>query len=109
VPVRSDRLSGPTIKSSAVSPPLFTVPAGETWLVKRVVAENTSALATQWTWDVTVGGVTGALYVAQLAPGDVSDHETWWALDPGAIFGGRTPSIFSVIVSVFGAKLLGFA
>lgn len=107
--VRSDRLAGPT-DVPGVDVLLFVVPVGETWLVKRVVAQNTGAAASDVAFEVRVGGVQMRHYTAgALPPSGVDDYETWWALDPGCEL--HAVSLFGTTfrVAAYGAKLSGTA
>lgn len=108
--VRSDRLAGPIARTGAGGPFLFTVPLGETWLVKRITTQNLSGpLAGVGLWGVTVAGVTALSYSVSVSPGRADDHETWWALDPGAQLGFDAPLLTTFVVAAYGAKLLGSA
>lgn len=88
---------------------LFTVPAGETWLVKRVVTWAHTAAAGVVAWVVEVPSTAvQASHRVSLAAGLVEDRETWWALDAGCklkVLSTGAP----MTCMAHGAKLLGVA
>lgn len=107
--VRSDRLAGPTVVVGGGLPPLFTVPAGETWLVKRICSQNLSTLIAETIRFGVFLGITGNTYRVTIPAGGVDDHETWQALDAGASFVVDTTGGDGFVVVIFGAKLKGVA
>lgn len=109
--VRSDRLAGVVSVADGTTATLFTVPAGETWLVKRVCAYHvTSALPTKVFWSLVDPANNAApLYAPPLNSASADDHETWWALDAGCDLTVGPVGGGTVFVSVFGSKLIGVA
>lgn len=108
--VRSDRLSGMTFCGPTANTDLFTVPAGETWLVKRVCLYNASSLVAQKVLVILTNptGDIGTLYAPTLGIQGADDHDTWWALDPGCtLFVQNQGASGNVLATTFGAKLLG--
>lgn len=107
--VRSDRLGGAQLTVATIED-IFTVPAGETWLVKRAVAHNNGlvSVTVRWYFEDPGSDLFG-LWGAAVTAGNMDDHETWWALDAGCVLQAYTPAGLDVRVSVFGAKLLGVA
>lgn len=111
MPVRSDRLFGPVVVPAASNTLVIVVPATETWLVKRLVVENPSAVAIATiAWRVNAaGGVPGCrVRLRNIPAADVDDYETWLALDPGSQLVITTVAL-PVNAVGFGAKLLGVA
>lgn len=109
--VRSDRL-GPIIVVPALGTlvEVFVVPAGQTWLVKRVVASNPTAPAKAFQWALEEpGGQVTSLYRPTVGSISADDHETWWALDAGCKLQVGQFGATTCTVQVFGAKLLGVA
>lgn len=107
--VRSDRLAGPTNIGLLAVQAVFTVPAGETYLVKRVVSYCGAGVGNhRFYWRVFLGGVTQRVYSPLIGPGEADDHDTWWALDPGAQLQFESSTSIGVW-SCYGAKLLGAA
>jgi hypothetical protein len=112
VTVRSDRLSGPTNISPGIgSVTLFTVPAGQTWIVKRVVVWRIAgALTDQFQWGVSAGGVASIHHSGSLEAEGTDDHETWWALDAAAwVYVFNKSTTVAMRFTTYGAKLLGVA
>jgi hypothetical protein len=106
--VRSDRLSGPTAVPSGASITLFVVPAGQTWLVKRLLAQRQLG-AGQLHWDIGAGGGGLEFHESTTGADPTDDHETWIALDEGAQLGVRADVGSTFQCASFGAKLAGVA
>lgn len=108
--VRSKLLVSALFASSGASL-IYTVPAGETVLVKRIQIVNggTTGTSVQYvSYDDGVGGPTIYTHVASVAQGQGVDLETWLALPAGyelSIL--RTQGGISVTMS--GAELEGIA
>lgn len=108
--VRSDRLVGPLLVAPSNSPTVLTVPAGQTWLVKRMCAQcNAGAGSHRIEWVVRAAGNAMAVYTPNVLAGLADDHDTWIALDPGAELVVVTPLTASFWISAYGSKLLGAA
>jgi hypothetical protein len=106
--VRSDRLAGPVLLAAGSSTTLFTVPAAQTWLVKRVTAFNQGAVPTTVFWFVSLGGIDSSFWTPVPASLRADDHETWLALDPGCELHVSTTTT-DISLMVFGSKLIGVA
>lgn len=104
--VRSDQLGDVTPIAAAGAATLFTVPAGETWIVKRLVIFNQGALASKCYANLL--GTGQVLWAPSVAALTADDHDTWWALEPGRVF-NVAAGVGAIVVSAFGAKLIGTA
>lgn len=110
VSVRSDRLGNVAVVGALGGVVIFTVPAGETWLVKRVCTEGDPILNTVLRYRMfPPSGTDVALYRVTLNGLGVDDHETWWAFDAGTELRLSNESAGTLKVQCFGAKLLGVA
>lgn len=107
--VRSGRLAGPITVPAGATVVLFTVPGGQTWLVKQLQAVNTGALGGVWYFDVLLGGVSCAFYSPTIAALRADDHPTWMALDPGCQLRVSAPAAGGGFAMAYGAKLAGVA
>lgn len=108
--VRSDRLGPVTTIVGAGAAAIFTVPAGQTWLVKRVCTLNQVGLAGNVNYRLDVPGEAPAfLYRVDLTPLGVDDHDAWWALESGASLSLQGFGLSTYVVACFGAKLIGVA
>jgi hypothetical protein len=108
VAVRSDRLAGPVLVAAGGTAQLFTVPAGQTWLVKRVTAFNQGAVPTTIFWFVRLGGIDSTFWTPVPASLRADDHETWIALDPACELHVSSTAT-EITAMVFGSKLVGVA
>lgn len=88
---------------------LFTVPSGQTWLVKRTTVQNTAVIAAAPAFSLRVDGINGALQLQTVAGQSVLDREVWWALDEGCELRFDPVGATGLTVCTFGAKLSGVA
>lgn len=109
--VRSDRLGGPTQIVGTATSTFFTVPSGETWLVKwiaLVAGANAGTHDVRFFKDAVAGA--SLLHRAFLAPTTAQQLEVWWAMEPGtALLVNHATALVDTTVTVWGAKLLGVA
>lgn len=107
--VRSNRLGGPVNVVGGVNTTMFTVEAGETWIVKRVTLYNAGALPAILTLGVN-GNTAGVILALYAVPaGESLDREVWWVLRAGEALRAATVAGSNVTVSCHGAELEGVA
>lgn len=107
--VRSKRLWGPTSLAAGLA--VYTVPAGRTALVKRLIFRNAHLTGTA-TISIGTGNSSGvAMHRREtLTPDTVLEVEVWWVLPPG-----QTVNVVSSLASSlcritgYGAELDGVA
>lgn len=109
--VRSDCLAGPVLCAALSTTTLFTVPPGDTWLVKRVCTVGGSLVAVGPEGDYIVSNSNGVgpVHSVELVANTVADVEVWWALDAGSVLQLRNNTVGVLSATVFGAKLEGVA
>lgn len=109
--VRSDRLGGPTQLVGTATSTFFTVPSGETWLVKWVACAagaNAGTHDLRFFWNAVAGA--NLLHRAFLQPTTALQLEVWWVFEPGtSLLVNHATALVDTTVAVFGAKLLGVA
>lgn len=90
---------------------VYTVPAGETALVKWVsVYNNSGTLAADFSLYVAIppGGAL-RIYRQSVAPGQDVQEALWWALPPGAQLWANGGLAGTTVAAIFGAELEGVA
>ena len=95
----------------AVAPAvLFTVPPGQTWIVKSAIAGNDSGVAASITlYGLNPGANPAYIFLAQaLANGARAEWNGWLVLAPGDQLVTAAP-VGAVELWVSGAKLMGTA
>lgn len=108
--VRSDRLGNPTLVAAAGNAVLFTTPALETWLVKRLTIANPNVVAGTCLFALQVPTLSLHTVKASTVPAQSAvDLETWWPFDPGAKLYLLNNGAVSLEAQAWGAKLSGAA
>lgn len=106
--VRSKRLWGPTIVSTG-NVDLYTVPDGETALVKHLGLVNNAAVNNFIALSVNSVASSSRIYTATVAPGaGPGDKDLFIVLQPGDVL-KATASFATMVVTGFGAELEGVA
>lgn len=109
--VRSAPLGTTTQVAALGTASVFTVPAGQSWIVKRVTSFLEGAPAATIIWRVeNPTDLLCPLYRPTVSSNGVDDHETWWVLDEGDTLVVQNQSATaSMRCRAFGAKLIGIA
>lgn len=106
--VRSARLAGPTRNNSGVQWTAFTVPAGQTYLVKRLSAASWGSGSSRLLLGIGGLGEDQVILDRTITFQSSLDLETWWAFEPGDVL-RVVSSGQAMTVSFFGAILRGVA
>jgi hypothetical protein len=108
--VRSKRLWGPTQLPVATTVTLYTVPSGETALVKWITVANSNAAVQRVELAIQTTAATATGFRMDLAALEVRQLEVWWALPAGEIIRALgTPGHAALRISGYGAELEGAA
>lgn len=106
--VRSKRLSGPTRLPNSVYTTIYTCPADETTLVKRILCGSEGSTTNVFLrLNGNSGAGTGLFSFAVAAPHG-RDVETWFVLQPGDTVRAYA-STGDIDISLHGAQLEGVA
>lgn len=108
--VRSDQLGDGLVLTTNATGSFFTVPAGETWLVKRMCSYAPVTAGNMYFLLEPTGGPTSfVVHKAVLSFGESEDADTWIACQPGSELVGFNEGVGTATAICFGAKLLGVA
>jgi hypothetical protein len=83
--VRTKRLAAGTVAAATTGTiVLYTCPAGETAILKSLVAESGGTLSARFQLAVP-GGAAPGLWLVSLTPDQPADKAGWWVLSPGDV------------------------
>jgi hypothetical protein len=108
VPVRSDRLASGTIVASSFGP-TFTVPGGETWLVKSAYGNRGTGTSGTVVILASAAGASVAVAVITVAASGSFRWDGWLAIDPGGTLRVQNATDSALNYWVSGARLPGAA
>lgn len=107
--MRSSRLGGPTVVTGTGTTTIFTVPSGETWLVKWLSAANDAGSGHEIQLYVDSNAIGNQLFRETVPASSCIQREVWWVLVAGESLTAKGGSGQSTTITVHGAELEGIA